>query len=139
GEAAAETSPVREDEPASTDWMDDRLESRQSIEARLDTELNNVFPDDSAIGPVRTPESLPGVYSDWTTAGGGGRNDGEYNLEAFATAETTLAGHLAEQVSMALTDPIERMIAQYLVDLVDDAGYIPADFTYAAPTLRPSP
>ncbi|HKD24472.1 MAG TPA: RNA polymerase factor sigma-54 [Xanthobacteraceae bacterium] len=138
GEATAETSPVREDEPASTDWMDDRLESRQSIEARLDTELNNVFPDDSVTGPVRTPESPPGVYSDWTAAGGGGRNDGEYNLEAFATAETTLAGHLAEQVSMTLTDPIERMIAQYLVDLVDDAGYLPADLSDATQRLGAS-
>ena len=137
-EATAETSPAREDEPASTDWMDDRLESRQSIEARLDTELNNVFPDDSATGPVRAPESPPGVYSDWTAAGGGGRNDGEYNLEAFATAETTLAGHLAEQVSMTLTDPIERMIAQYLVDLVDDAGYLPADLSDATQRLGAS-
>ncbi len=121
-ETTAETSSAGEEEPASADWMDDRLESRQSIEARLDTDLNNVFPDDSAAGPARTPESQPGAYSEWTAAGGGGRNDGEYNLEAFVTAETTLAGHLAEQVSMTFTDPIERMVAQYLVDLVDDAG-----------------
>ena len=34
---------------ASADWMDDRLETRrQSIEERLDTDLNNVFPDDAA-------------------------------------------------------------------------------------------
>src|ERR1700730_1307819 len=45
-EAVAEASSAREEETASADWMDDRLESRQSIEARLDTDLNNVFPDD---------------------------------------------------------------------------------------------
>jgi len=139
GETAGETPAASEEEPASADWMDDRLESRQSIEARLDTDLNNIFPDDSAAAPARTPESQPGAYSEWTAAGGGGRSDSEYNLEAFVTAETTLAGHLAEQVSMTFTNPIERMIAQYLVDLVDDAGYLPPDLSDAAHRLGASP
>jgi RNA polymerase sigma-54 factor len=137
GEAPAEAAPPPEAESAVADWMDDRLESRQSIEARLDTDLNNVFPDDGA-GPARTPESQPGAYSEWTGTGAGGHNDGEYNLEAFVTAETTLAGHLAEQVSMTFTDPIERMLAQYMVDLVDDAGYLQADLTEAADKLGAS-
>jgi len=139
GETTAETPSAPEEESASADWMDDRLESRQSIEARLDTDLNNIFPDDSAAGPARTLESQPGAYSEWTAAGGGGRSDSEYNLEAFVTAETTLAGHLAEQVSMTFTDPIERMVAQYLVDLVDDAGYLPDDLSDAAHRLGASP
>jgi RNA polymerase sigma-54 factor len=139
GETPVETSAAAEEEPASADWMDDRLESRQSIEARLDTDLNNIFPDDSATGSAPTPQSQPGAYSEWTAAAGGGRNDGEYNLEAFVTAETTLAGHLAEQVSMTFTDPIERMVAQYLVDLVDDAGYLPPDLADAALRLGASP
>jgi RNA polymerase sigma-54 factor len=138
GEAPAEPPPPPESaEPAGADWMDDRLESRQSIEARLDTDLNNVFPDDSA-GPVRSPETQPGAYSEWTTTGGGGHTDGDYNLEAFVTAETTLADHLAEQASMTFTDPVERMLAQYLVDLVDDAGYLPADLSEAADKLGAS-
>ena len=68
-ERPAEEEPVRgEAEPASeapsaaeeshdADWMEDRLESRQSIEERLDTDLNNVFPDDVAAGPERAPEA----------------------------------------------------------------------------------
>jgi RNA polymerase sigma-54 factor len=137
GETPAEPPPPTEAEPTGADWMDDRLESRQSIEARLDTDLNNVFPDDGA-GPARTPDFQPGSYSDWTGTGAGGHNDGEYNLEAFVTAETTLASHLAEQVSMTFTDPIERMLAQYLVDLVDDAGYLPVDLSEAADKLGAS-
>jgi RNA polymerase sigma-54 factor len=138
GEAPGEPPPPPESgEPAGADWMDDRLESRQSIEARLDTDLNNVFPDDSA-GPVRSPEIQPGAYSEWSGAGAGGHADSDYNLEAFVTAETTLASHLAEQVSMTFTDPIERMLAQYLVDLVDDAGYLPADLSDAADKLGAS-
>src|SRR5215471_5011572 len=138
-EPAPEASSTGEDEPAVADWMNDRLESRQSIEARLDTDLNNVFSDDGAAGPAQTPEFQPGAYSDWSAVGAGGRSDGEYNLEAFATAETTLAGHLAEQVPLTFTDPIERMVAQYLIDLVDDAGYLPDDMGEAADRLGASP
>src|SRR5262249_36287576 len=139
GETNADTSSTGDEEPAGSDWMDNRLESRQSMEARLDTELNNVFPDDSAPGPVRASESQAGAYPDWSAAGAGGRTDGEYNLETFATAETTLAGHLAEQVPLTFTDPIERMVAQYLIDLVDDAGYLPDDMGEAADRLGASP
>src|SRR5258707_2070567 len=57
GETPVETSSAGEEEPAGADWMDDRLESRQSIEARLDTELNNDFPDDGAARPARQAQS----------------------------------------------------------------------------------
>jgi RNA polymerase sigma-54 factor len=123
-EPAAEAPSTTEDDARSADWMEDRLESRQSIEERLDTDLNNVFPDDGAVSPSRAQEAQPGAYSEWAGVGPGGRSDGEYNLEAFVTAETTLAGHLAEQVSLTFTDPVDRMIAQYLADLVDEAGYV---------------
>jgi len=121
GETAAETPSASEEEPVSADWMDDRLESRQSIEARLDTDLNNIFPDDSATEPARMPESQPGSYSEWTAAGGGGRNDGEYNLEAFVTAETRLAQHLDGQVRRRFTDPLQCRVAWLRIYLGDDA------------------
>src|SRR5260370_28198364 len=40
---------------------------------------------------------------------------------------------------MTFTNPIERMIAQYLVDLGDDAGYLPPDLSDAAHRLGASP
>jgi RNA polymerase sigma-54 factor len=40
---------------------------------------------------------------------------------------------------MTFTDPIERMIAQYLIDLVDDAGHLPGDLADAADKLGASP
>ena len=75
--------------------------------------------------------SDPPAYSEWAGVGAGGRADGDYNLEAFVSEETTLAGHLTEQVALAFADPAERMIAQYLVDLVDEAGYLTGDLADA--------
>src|SRR5215469_10118320 len=71
GESNADTPVPGDEEPAGSDWIDNQLESRQSIEARLDTDLNNVFPDDGA-RPARTPESQPGAYSEWSGTGAGG-------------------------------------------------------------------
>ena len=136
---AAVAPSTQESVSDSADLMADRFESRQSIEARLDTDLNNVFPDDGAAAMAPNREAQPGAYSEWAAVGGGGRSDGEYNLEAFVTAEVTLAAHLAEQVSLAFTDPVDRMTAQYLVDLVDEAGYIPRDLADAADRLGASP
>jgi RNA polymerase sigma-54 factor len=130
----AEQAPREAEEPRNGDWMEDRLEtSRETIEQRLDTGLDNVFPDESPAGPARQSQSEPAAYSEW--AGAGGRADGDYNLEAFVSEETTLAGHLTEQVALAFSDPVERMIAQYLVDLVDEAGYLAGDLAEAGEKL----
>ena len=67
--------------------------------------------------------------------GGGGREDADYNLEAFVSAETTLIDHLAEQLTLAIADPVPRMIGQYLIDLVDEAGYLVGDVAMVAERL----
>jgi RNA polymerase sigma-54 factor len=67
--------------------------------------------------------------------GAGGRDTGDYNLEAFVSAEETLADHLAEQLSLSVADPAQRMIGQYLIDLVDEAGYLAGDLSAVAAKL----
>jgi len=123
---------VDKSEASSGEWTE--LEtSRSAIEDKLDTNLDNVFPEDA--GERRSsPAELP-AYSAWSGVGGGGRDDGEYNLEAFVSAETTLAGHLADQLLLAVSDPVRRMIGQHLIDLVDEAGYLAGDLAEAAEKL----
>ena len=74
-------------------------------------------------------------YSEWAGTGAGGRENGDYNLEAFVSVETTLADHLAEQLALTITNPARRMIGQYLVDLVDEAGYLNGDLALVAEKL----
>ena len=71
--------------------------SRSAIEERLGTDLENVFPDDAGQTEPRAGAEAPAAYSEWAGAGAGGRENGDYNLEAFVSAEPTLADHLAEQ------------------------------------------
>ncbi len=120
---------------AAGDWNNNELEtSRSAMEQGLGTELENVFPDDG--GEKRAaPEPAGPAYSEWSGAGSGGSEDGDYNLEAFVSAETTLSMHLAEQMALAITDPARRMIGQYLIDMVDEAGYLAGDLAAVADKL----
>jgi RNA polymerase sigma-54 factor len=112
-------------EAGAEEWMAPDLGSRTEIEQTLDTGMENVFPEEPADAAARNAQdAAPTAYTEW---GGGASNDDDYNLEAFVAAETTLSGHLAEQLAVAFPDPARRMIGQYLIDLVDDAGYVPAD------------
>ncbi|MGA8615863.1 MAG: RNA polymerase factor sigma-54 [Xanthobacteraceae bacterium] len=89
--------------------------------------------------PIRPRASdLPGAYSDWSGVGSGGRDDGDYNLESFVSAEITLADWLREQLALAINDPVRRMIGQYLIDLVDESGYLSGDLDAAAERLGTS-
>jgi RNA polymerase sigma-54 factor len=117
-----------------SDWIGEELEtSRGAMEQSLGTELENVFPDE---GGARCPpaEAPPPAYSEWSGAGGGETGD-DYNLEAFVSAETTLADHLSAQMALAIPDPARRMIGQYLIDMVDEAGYVAGDLDAVADKL----
>jgi len=120
-------------EPGQEEWMSKDLGSRAEIEQTLDTGLDNVFSEEPAEAAARNAQdAAPTTYTEW---GGGASGDEDYNLEAFVAAETTLGDHLAEQLSVAFTGPAQRMIGQYLIDLVDEAGYLPGDLGQAAERL----
>src|SRR5439155_25645785 len=88
-------------------------------------------PDDGGEPRRAEPDNLP-AQSEWAGVGVGGRADADYNLEAFVSVELTLVDHLAEQLTLAVVDPVRRMIGRYLIDLVDEAGYLTVDLAEAA-------
>ena len=121
-------------------WDAEQIEpTRGEIEDRFETNLENVYPDDrTETGASAAPQETPG-YSEWASVGRGGSDSGDYNLESFVSVETTLAEHLARQLTLAITDPVERIIGQHLVDLVDEAGYVRGDLPAIAEKLGAPP
>ena len=137
GDVEAAAAAAEPDVAVASDWNNDNLEtSRTSMEEGLGTELGNVFPDDGGEKSTQ-PEVQPSGYSEWSGAASRGE-DGGYNLEAFVSAEATLADHLAEQMALTISDPAGRMIAQYLIDMVDEAGYLSGDLQNVADKLGAS-
>ena len=143
GEGEAERhSSEREEQPppnsTAAEWDEGgRDASPGTAEERAGAELD-ITADDADVVSPRANADGPQGYSDWSGAGAGRREDGDYNLEAFVSAETTLADHLAEQLALAVTDPARRMIGQYLTDMVDDAGYLAGDLAQVADKLGAS-
>jgi len=117
-----------------SDWAGEEMQTtRSAMEQGLGTELENVFPDDG--GDKAAPAEMPPpAYSEWSGAGAGGASD-DYNLEAFVSAQATLSEHLTGQMALALLDPVDRMIGQYLIDMVDDSGYLSGETDAVAAKL----
>jgi RNA polymerase sigma-54 factor len=127
------------DQPAArvNDWEAREPELTHIEKERADKVLDDTSPDDSEPGRPRASDAPPG-YSEWAGVGPGGRDGEDYNLEAFVSAEITLADWLREQLTLAIIDPVRRMIGQYLIDLVDEAGYVSNDLATAAEKLGTS-
>jgi RNA polymerase sigma-54 factor len=68
-------------------------------------------------------------------AAGDFEDEDGYSLEKTAAHDVTLREHLFSQLQADITDPVQRMIGAYLVDLVDEAGYIKDDFKSVADML----
>ena len=137
--SAAETRSERDGtaaaESGSADWQgDDAGEPRVATEDARESPLDHGFDEADAVAPRAIAEMPPG-YSEWSGTGSTRREDGDYNLEAFVSIERTLTDHLAEQLALAVGDPARRMIGQYLIDMVDEAGYLPGELASVAEKL----
>lgn len=116
-----------------TDWQEPSFETATAMSETLDADLSNVFPEEPAERQLD-----PGLMAgdSWASSGGrSGGSDEDYNLEAFVAAETSLSDHLVEQLALAVTDPARRLIGQYLIDAVDEAGYLRVELDAVAEKL----
>ncbi|WP_422021850.1 RNA polymerase factor sigma-54 [Pyruvatibacter mobilis] len=102
--------------------------------SEMDSGFEDMYPDDTgsdrtgAAGAEgdATPAALGG--SDWSASGGSGAGgaapDGDLDLESRLTRDQTLHEFLTEQLDVSVFDPAKRLIGRFLIDCVDDAGYL---------------
>jgi len=136
-EPASTSERSAQDEPPSTetaientgssedDWSDIGKQASDP-ETTFDTEYENVYPD-TAVADLgnETVGALAGS-TDWSSARSGSTSfsDDGINLEAFVASDISLKDYLAQQLPLTVADPVMRLIGQYLIDLVDEAGYL---------------
>lgn len=116
------------------DWLASDLEtSTGAIADKLDTSLENVFPDDPGTRNSLTPE----LQAQWkSAASGSGPPEGEgFSLEAIAAAKTTLRDHVGEQIAFMVRGTVDLIIASELADTLDEAGYMRGDCAEIADRL----
>ncbi len=102
----------------------------------IDSGFEDVHPEDAGSDRAgtdgdTTPAALGG--SDWSSSaggsGGGGMDGSDMDLESRLTRDLTLPEILIQQLDMSIFDPTKRMIGRFLIDCVDDAGYLRFDAT----------
>lgn len=123
-EPEAEPAPEREAD-GETEWFASDLDhNAERLSDRLDSSLENLYPDDPGIRDRLSPD----LSLTWKSAMGSGGSAGEgFDLEDIAAAAVTLRDSLTEQIAFGFTEPLHRIIASELADSLDDSGYLRDD------------
>lgn len=104
-------------------------------DAGLDSDFyGNVFDHDGGSGSGNGAGG-DGFTTAWQSGKGGSFDDHAGSFEDLLASSTSLREMLNGQLSVDVTDPVERLIGHYLIDLLDDAGYISGDLSAAADSL----
>lgn len=121
-----ETSPEERDlpketgEPKEADFGDDQSFDAGSFDESAEAETDYIRGDSSIATTSSTRRDS---------------DDDEFGIDDNASPEISLREHLLNQLQVDINDPAERMIGAYLIDLVDDAGYITQDLSHLGDTL----
>ena len=101
-------------EPRLLDSLDG---GKDSVETPLDTDFGNVWSEEGGDSSA---------FADWRGNGGGRTDfeDSEIGLDQTLSREVSLRDHLLAQLNVEITDPVDRIIATHLIDMLDEAGYL---------------
>ncbi|MGI4876468.1 MAG: RNA polymerase factor sigma-54 [Janthinobacterium lividum] len=119
------SAPAALPEPASADQL--IAAGNGAADAPLDVDFTaETFHHDGPTDSITDGSFQQGGSFDGSGAiGNGGSGDGEgIDFDAMAAAEPSLIDLLIEQAVAAFSDPIDLVIARYLIDQIDDAGYL---------------
>ncbi len=141
GEAAGDGGDADDWRPE--EWAVDSLKpERGEIERDLDTSLENVFQNETREEPRAAAggDELSISQGLWSGVGAGGSFEGgEEDFESSLTREITLREHLAAQLDLAVVDPMARLIGQFIIDAIDEAGYLAESVEAIADRLGAKP
>ncbi|MFC2953771.1 RNA polymerase factor sigma-54 [Marinicaulis aureus] len=128
-ERRGEKSADAESAPQSTGEVDqaDAKEARDSLDVEYDDVDPNSSGSDAAYGDYQP--------NDWTSASSGRSLDGDQEFGATLKKEISLADHLTEQLHLATRDPMQLFIGAYIIDMIDEAGYLREDLPTVADRL----
>jgi len=84
---------------------------------------------------AETPGPADSGWASLRPSGGGSFNHDELESGAGLARRETLAEHLDAQLNLAIADPVQRLIGQHLIGMVNEAGYLTGDIASMAEML----
>ena len=135
-----ETEPVQK--PAAPETSDSRAELAldNAAPAEAEAAVDGDFETTYATSPEDAGEIThdTGANVDWSKAGAGGNSSfdrSDAGIDQIEAEKPGLHEHLSAQLSIANLGTVPRMIASYLIALVEEDGYIRSDLTAEAERL----
>jgi RNA polymerase sigma-54 factor len=125
------------DAPGDDAWVEtEQAWSAEAMSEKLDSSLENIFPDD----PGSADRLGPDLTAQWKSAMlGAGGGSGDFDMDDMAAAPVSLRDRVGEQIAFAFPDPGDRVIARELAEHLDDDGYMRADLGEIAERLGAGP
>ncbi|MFC5386175.1 RNA polymerase factor sigma-54 [Aquamicrobium segne] len=137
GEAfVAEPEKAAFDAQAEAWYESGNLPDAEALVDRLDTSMDNIFPDE----PARAEPYNSTLTGQWPSSkGAGSAGAGEnFDLDDFVASRLTLREHVRTQIALTFKSSAERIIATELADELDEVGYMRGDIGEIAARLGAS-
>lgn len=127
-DSGQETSSAGSDQTAADDYLKQDPVTAPANEAPLDTNFDNEFNNDS---PMDNSPTLPsgdlGMNAKSMMGGGGKFDQPGDSLDQRLSEEISLQDHLQNQLDMYGCSIHDKIILQYLIGTLDEAGYLTED------------
>jgi RNA polymerase sigma-54 factor len=141
GQADAEEAPAEFNRDDSSEiGADIQLQEGAAHDAQgnepLDTDYDNVYNNDSPGEGLSGGEGLTLNGQGSISGGNGSFNSDSFDFQENMAANETLRDHLEAQLMTLGLPPGEQLIARYLIDMVNEAGYLLDDVAVAAERLE---
>ena len=118
-------------EPDSADLIGAEILSKEKQD-NLDPEYDDVWAQED---PSDTPLNGQGEELDWRVIGATASEHDEFPIDISDASRKTLKDHLAAQVTLDIPETSDRIIANALIDLLDDSGYLHTPISEIANSL----
>ncbi len=111
----------------------DLISSASEIASGLDTDVENVFPEQVGQDSISQSTNLSS-----SNPLNNNSSESAPDIDSYVAAKPKLSDHLWQQIALLLDNPAERMIGQFLIESLDEAGYLNADIPAMAQQLGTS-
>lgn len=104
------------------DWFETGTNGNaERLSDQLDTNFTTEYDGDS----VGSRPDAPELLGQWKSMPGSqGEASAAFDVDDLPAARMSLREFVHEQISLAFTNTVDRVTAQYMADLLDDSGYI---------------
>ncbi|MEZ5759446.1 MAG: RNA polymerase factor sigma-54 [Emcibacteraceae bacterium] len=119
---------------SSDDYLNETTQVNTQDDSPLDTDYSELYDDNSFSDNIGTMpnENLGLNGSNMITGGVGSFDFTESSAEQKQSTVLSLKAHLEDQLALLQAQPYEKVIIQYLIGLMDEAGYINEETTLIA-------